>query len=70
MSGRIFNRHARRSGGYRPLQIKEIKIYKDSPNLSLPCYEGRHNDCDGGITFLPGKCECQCHKEVRHEQKD
>ena len=67
MGGEKMN--ARKRAG-RP---KEINIYahangKIQPNLSLPCFEGRHTECNGIIQefgiFRGGRvCECNCHKK-------
>lgn len=71
MSKGTYNQQARRSGGYPKFKIRTGMplMSNGEPMLhaSLPCKEGRHNDCDGYQTFMPKKninrCGCACHQE-------
>jgi hypothetical protein len=60
--GGYFNQQARRSGGYRKSKILVgTALLEGKPIVCLPCFENRHKDCDGQITFTPDPCECTRH---------
>ena len=57
----VFNRQARRSGGYRKAIIVFSDGSKTEPLMGIACFEKRHKDCDGKLFMLPGDCACDCH---------
>ncbi len=64
MSESYFNRNARRSGGDRTARII-VGAKRDTPDLSIQCFEGRHVDCAGHDPLFGHKCDCKCHTKGR-----
>lgn len=67
MAKGIYNNQGRKSGGYkRPkLNIYAHSDGKNRPNLTIQCFEGRHEDCNHDnfpLVNTIGKCECSCHQ--------
>lgn len=59
--GAHYNRNSRRSGGDRH-QVIPVGGFRETPTLSIQCFEQRHRECDGKDSLFGGSvCECRCH---------
>ena len=59
----LYNNQGRKSGGYPKSKINVSRLSHVLYNLSIQCFEGRHQECMQEVTlFNPsGKCECRHH---------
>lgn len=65
--GAFSNRHARRSGGNRPVKITVWPSGQSMLSVSIQCFENRHTECFGWNELFGHQCECECHERSKSD---